>query len=344
MNDSFYGQNSVAFYQPPATQPASTDPVMPVTQATNEPAPLGGQSAAFNSTGDQSTAPVMQNMSPMGGMPASTPASVSNSAPVSASATSSDADDIVQKLAARIEAYKAAEPAPQSNVSFSSPLQAVHVAPAASTTDTSAMTYGEETVPAAITPSVAPSMSTPASVATWASTPAPTPASAPAVPAAPVSSTQAPSSEPAEPSAESLDAQNIFELLGVMDGSEAEKEAFLDELQQVIWEDFLENDAQLLLTKAEMTELQGMLAQVGKSDSERQEMAVGFLEKLIPDLESIMLEKALELKREMVFERAAGLRELHSGKAEMLTKITEAELAFKQDKWHSGARILNTLA
>ncbi|MFO7719004.1 MAG: hypothetical protein R6W85_01020, partial [Gillisia sp.] len=104
-----------------------------------------------------------------------------------------------------------------------------------------------------------------------------------------------------------LEAQNIFDLLGVASGSDQEKESFLDELQQAIWEDFMENDLKVLVTDDEMKEVRAIMDKPGQSEIEKQEAVVNYLEKLIPDLEDIMLEKALELKEEMVKERVAGL-------------------------------------
>lgn len=147
----------------------------------------------------------------------------------------------------------------------------------------------------------------------------------------------------ASTTSETLEDQNIFYLLGVEDGTNEQKETFLDELQQVIWEDFLENDVQLLLTKEEYQQLQQMTNNDTKKPLMEQEAVVVFLEKLIPDLEEIMLEKALELKADLVKERIAGLKELHSGKTDMLQKIEEAESLVGQDKWLSAARMLNSL-
>lgn len=142
---------------------------------------------------------------------------------------------------------------------------------------------------------------------------------------------------------ETLEDQNIFYLLGVDNGTDQQKETFLDELQQVIWEDFLENDVQLLLTKEEYEQLQQLTKNNTKTPLAEQEAVVVFLEKLIPDLEEIMLEKALELKADLVKERVAGLKELHAGKTEELKKIEEAENLVTQEKWLSAARLLNSL-
>lgn len=146
------------------------------------------------------------------------------------------------------------------------------------------------------------------------------------------------------PAGESLEEQNVFDLLGVNDGSNEDKEKFLDELQQVIWEDFIENDVELLVTTEEMVKVKQIIDKENQDDLEKQEELIGYLEKIIPDLEEIMLEKALELKEEMVQERINGMKAFHAGQPESLTKLTEAEKLFSEEKWHSGAVILNTIA
>lgn len=367
MNDSFTSQNSAAFYQAPvaqsvttdpdnsvvvdtpaasqATQPASSTqdyqaPVQPVqTQAQSNPAEHS------DSTESAVTPHAAPTVMPVDASIASTPAQQApmSSAPVQSSQVSDDhstqqpptngtvakssPEEVVRRLAERIKSYQARQKAVDAS-------QAAPAAPVGNVVVTPALS-DEPSVPTespkSNTPTASPmndSSSNPTSNATIQDK---------------SSNQPQPQPETATLDSEALDAQNIFELLGVMDGSDQEKDAFLDQLQQVIWEDFLENDVRLLLTKSETAELQSLLGQENQSETDRQEAAVIFLEKLIPDLESIMLEKALELKREMVFERVAGMRELHGGKAEVLARITEAEVLFKQDKWQSGARILNAV-
>lgn len=177
------------------------------------------------------------------------------------------------------------------------------------------------------------------------------PSSAPQPDAAPVTS-----AEPAQPVApvanqapvggdasEALESQNIFELLGVKDGSDEEKEAFLDELQQVIWEDFLENDVALLITEDEHQALQKIMLDEALDDSGRQEQMIVYLEKLIPDLEQIMMEKALELKEDMVSERLSGMREYYVGQAAPLQAIEDAQALIADGKWRSAANVLNAV-
>lgn len=142
---------------------------------------------------------------------------------------------------------------------------------------------------------------------------------------------------------ETLEDQNIFFLLGVRDGTDQQKESFLDELQQVIWEDFLEYDVKLLITSDEMVELKTMLGSQTDRDLEKQEKIIVYLEKLIPDLEEIMLEKALELKEEMVRERINGLRQYFADKPEKIQRVDESERLMNEGKWYSSAHLMNSL-
>ncbi len=143
---------------------------------------------------------------------------------------------------------------------------------------------------------------------------------------------------------EQLEDQNIFFLLGVQDGTPEQRESFLDELQQVIWEDFLEYDVKLLVTTSEQQQLDALLADSQTKDLEKQEKIVVFLEKLIPDLEEIMLEKALELKEEMARERVKSLKEIYSTDSEKLNTVTKAEELMNTNKWFSAATLLNSVS
>jgi len=143
---------------------------------------------------------------------------------------------------------------------------------------------------------------------------------------------------------QALEDQNIFFLLGVTDGTDEEREAFLDELQQVIWEDFLDNDVELLVTEEEMEGMKKIMARKELSDEQMQEETVVYLEKLIPDLEEIMLEKALELKEDMVRERIAGMREYYAQDEKALAEISEAEALLNDSQWRDAAEKLNSIS
>lgn len=155
-------------------------------------------------------------------------------------------------------------------------------------------------------------------------------------------------SEGMDISDEDIEAQNIFEMLGVEGGNEDLKEKFLDQLQDVIWDDFLANDVQLLLSESENTEFQTYKSKAdsaaeGDAKEQAKDEMVEYLEKLVPDLEDIMLEKALDLKADLFVERINGLKEYFTEKPDQLAKVNEAEQMMFEDKWKSAAELLNSL-
>jgi len=144
-------------------------------------------------------------------------------------------------------------------------------------------------------------------------------------------------------SSQSLEDQNIFELLGIKNGSDGEKEVFLDKLQKVIWDDFLDNDVELLLTEEEMGQLASIVEKKEIDDVEKQEQIVTFLGKIIPDLEDIMLEKALKLKNDMVEERVLSLEQLYAQDKEKAEKIKEIKKMMEENRWSDVAKILGEI-
>ena len=144
-------------------------------------------------------------------------------------------------------------------------------------------------------------------------------------------------------SSQSLEDQNIFELLGIKNGSDGEKEVFLDKLQKVIWDDFLDNDVELLLTEEEMGQLAGIVERKETDDVGKQEQIVTFLGKIIPDLEDIMLEKALKLKNDMVEERVLSLEQLYAQDKEKAEKIKEIKKMMEENRWSDVAKILGEI-
>ncbi|MDH5533078.1 MAG: hypothetical protein OEX81_01485 [Candidatus Pacebacteria bacterium] len=143
------------------------------------------------------------------------------------------------------------------------------------------------------------------------------------------------------PNNQTLETQNIFDLLGVSDGKDDEKEAFLDELQEVIWEDFIENDTPLLLNEEQQNKLKEIESK-GNTPEVQEEMLV-YLEEILPDLEDMMMDKALELKEDMVLERISGMKEFYNDNQEALGKIGQAEELISQNKWADAGNLLNEI-
>ena len=141
-----------------------------------------------------------------------------------------------------------------------------------------------------------------------------------------------------------LEDQNIFTLLGVTDGTEEEKSRFLDDLQQVIWEDFLENDVALLILDSEHQKLKEIIGVSSANLSiETQEKIIEYLEELIPDLEEIMVDKAVRLKADLFRERVESLKTLYSNDQHKLQKCMQAESYIHEGSWALAADTLNSL-
>jgi len=103
----------------------------------------------------------------------------------------------------------------------------------------------------------------------------------------------------------------------------------------------LEKDVALLLTDQEHEQFRQIMDKPGPRDDQRQEEIIEFLDGLIPNLEQIMLEKALELKEAMFRERIKGMEEFHAGQAEALAAVNEAKELSSQQRWQSAAAKLN---
>ncbi|MCB9801355.1 MAG: hypothetical protein H6773_04170 [Pseudomonadales bacterium] len=141
-----------------------------------------------------------------------------------------------------------------------------------------------------------------------------------------------------------LEDQNIFSLLGVTDGTEEEKSRFLDDLQQVIWEDFLENDVALLILDSEHQKLKDIIGGSSANLSiETQEKIIEYLEELIPDLEEIMVDKAVRLKADLFRERVESLKTLYVNDPQKLEMCMQAESYIHEGSWALAADTLNSL-
>ena len=133
---------------------------------------------------------------------------------------------------------------------------------------------------------------------------------------------------------QTLEDQSIFDLVGDTDGSAEERERFLDELQKVVWDDFLDNDVELLLTEEELQPLEEIVSKPNADQLTKQQEIVQYLESKIPDLEEIMMEKALKLKEDLLNERIAGMEQLYADKPETLARIAKAKAAIADGKYY----------
>ena len=112
-------------------------------------------------------------------------------------------------------------------------------------------------------------------------------------------------------------------------------------MQKVVWDDFLDNDVELLLTEEEMHPLEEIVTRENTDQLTKQQEIVKYLEAKIPDLEEIMMEKALKLKEDLLQERISGMEKFYADKPANLAKINEAKIAiasglYQLFRWHPG--------
>ena len=142
---------------------------------------------------------------------------------------------------------------------------------------------------------------------------------------------------------ESLAAQNVFEMLGLADTKDEDKEAFLNDLEHLIWDDFVEVDLPLLLTKEELTKAKEILAQADLPEDEIKEQLLVYLEDLVPGLEQAMYQKALKLKEELMLERLRKLKEeaTEQQATVKLADLSQVEQLITQQRYQSAIQLLN---
>ena len=131
-----------------------------------------------------------------------------------------------------------------------------------------------------------------------------------------------------------LEDQSIFDLVGDNQGTPEEKEAFLDDLQKVVWDDFLDNDVELLLTDEELQPLEEIVARPNVDSMRKQQDIVTYLESKIPDLEDIMLEKALKLKEDLLMERVLATEQFFADKPKVLERLTQVRRLVDEGKFY----------
>jgi hypothetical protein len=167
--------------------------------------------------------------------------------------------------------------------------------------------------------------------------------------AAPKMNDSSPSSTPevadaaVQTSGEDLESQNLFTMLALEDLSDEEKEAFLKDLEQLIWDNFVDVELPLLLNSEEKSQADQILADNNKTENERKEALLVYLEKFVPNLEEIMYKKALNLKREMFEER---LKKLRASAAEennlsLMADLDQIQELIEADRYKTAVNLLN---
>ena len=142
---------------------------------------------------------------------------------------------------------------------------------------------------------------------------------------------------------EKLQKMSIFEMLGV-EGTEEEKEAFLSEVQDVIWQDVVENDLAPLLSEAEMDEVDTMLNNEGASEDTKRDYLFDLILKKVPNAEEVLLERTMQLKSDLLHERFHGMQQFFANNPEAMQKLEVAHGHIDADEHEQAVALLNELA
>lgn len=140
-----------------------------------------------------------------------------------------------------------------------------------------------------------------------------------------------------------LQKMSIFEMLGVV-GTEEEKEAFLTEVQDVIWQDVVENDLAPLLDEAELNEVEAMLNDEQASEDVKRDYLFDMILKKVPNAEEVLLSRTMQLKSDLLHERLHGMQQFFTGNEAALQKLEVAHGHIDAEQHDEAVTVLNELA
>jgi hypothetical protein len=142
---------------------------------------------------------------------------------------------------------------------------------------------------------------------------------------------------------EDLESQNIFTMLGLENLEETEKDAFLADLEQLIWDNFIEVELPLLLNTEQKAQADQILADNSKTEDERKEALLVYVEEFIPNLEEVMYKKALSLKKEMFEERLKKMRDqaTEENNLSLIADLDQIRELVAADRYKTATELLN---
>ncbi len=142
---------------------------------------------------------------------------------------------------------------------------------------------------------------------------------------------------------ETLHRLSIFEMLGV-EGTEEEKEEFLSEVQDVIWQDVVENDLAPILSDEEADNVHTLLNDEGIEQNTKRDYLFDLILKKVPQAEDVLLQRTLQLKSDLLHERLHGMQEYFSNNAASMQKLQTAHQLIENQDLDAAVAILNELS
>lgn len=139
-----------------------------------------------------------------------------------------------------------------------------------------------------------------------------------------------------------LDQIDVFSLLG-MQGTEEEKMAFLQEMQQTIWSQVVEDEILPTLSQEQITEVEDIMADTSVPLEESQAKVLEFLTRTTPNLPELLKNKILEFKASILVSRIGSLREKYATSPAQLQTLDSVESMLEQGSVQQAVQALSTL-
>ncbi|MCD8484521.1 hypothetical protein LRY65_05560 [Candidatus Woesebacteria bacterium] len=128
-----------------------------------------------------------------------------------------------------------------------------------------------------------------------------------------------------EQTAQQLAAMDVFTLLGITDASEEDREAFLNQLQDAIWEEVVEQELADSLTDDEIDTIDRVITDEALQADEKRNQLFSLLANKVPNLEEGLADATNQLKYDLLGERVDGLREFYAAKPDQLQVLDQVE-------------------
>lgn len=135
---------------------------------------------------------------------------------------------------------------------------------------------------------------------------------------------------------------DIFTVLGVAQ-DDPDREAFLQQMEEAIWEEIVENELSDKMSDADLDQIEAILNEEDTTMSEKRDKLFGMLVGKIPQFEVVVREYTMSAKRDLLFERLEGLKEFYAQDAAKLEQVNKADALFGEGQFTACVIALNAI-
>lgn len=140
-----------------------------------------------------------------------------------------------------------------------------------------------------------------------------------------------------------LQKMSIFEMLGA-EGTEEEKDQFLSQIQDVIWQDVVEKDLAPLLNDDEISQVEAKLSDDTLSNEDKRDYLFDLIMEKVPQAEQVLLDRTMQLKSDLLHERLHGMDHYFANDAAAQTKLQAAHGHLDAQEYDQCVALLNELS